>query len=515
MSQTATPPLPSPSALPPIPSSPTYTYASTAGNPLGSTYSLPLPPPPPPSHAILTKSDLEHSSTAYADLLSTAKTYRLALASLSSAASAFGSALEACARLKEARAETLGSSGLPSTADLMGRSVVMGREGSCTSTTLLSTAGLQHLIANHQQILSETVYRSFEVPLLHELDKWMETITDEQTSYNNKIKAQSQEIRKLEKEGAKLSKMRKRDVTGMRRHLVELTAKLDGLTGLSTEHARVLLRESQELSCRVGEASCSLVRAEVDIFEGLARKGWVGGGLEDVLERGRDVLGESGEGTGREEGEGDGEGLFSILPPGKSILSDTGIPDTADEAGLEQGKERPGPGMQTRSDTVLLHGEGDLSTRYQSITGVIGHDRGESESIFSEFNRPRLGGVRPFSPQPQPLSMNPDGLILGGFGEEDQGDSESGSESSTMKGGDKDELDLHAEHVDPWRNEGLRDNNAGNSVEDRQRDGERHTRSGSPTDQREEDDLDLLTETTPLVRRRWSGIVVEDPPQSS
>lgn len=397
----------------------------------------------------------------------------------------------------------------------MGRSVVMGREGSCTSTTLLSTAGLQHLIANHQQILSETVYRSFEVPLLHELDKWTETIADEQTSYNNKIKAQSQEIRKLEKQGAKLSKMRKRDVGGMRRHLVELTGKLDGLTALSTEHARVLLRESQELSCRVGEASCSLVRAEVDIFEGLARKGWVGGGLEEVLERGRDVLGESGEGTG-EDGEQEGEGLFSILPPGKSILAEPGIPpDTSSEndvEGQEQGKERPVLGMQTRSDGIV-HSGGDLLTRYQSITGMVSHERAESESMFSEFNRPRLGGVRPFSPQPQPLSMNPDGLILGGFEDDDEpNQSVSGSRSSTMKDTRNGELDVHPDHVDPWRNEGLDKNTAANGGEDREQDVKSHTRSPSPTEQREKDDLDL-TESTPLARRRWSSINVEDPPQ--
>ncbi|RKU43605.1 hypothetical protein DL546_000146 [Coniochaeta pulveracea] len=301
----------------------------------------------------------------------------------------------------------------------------------------------------------------------------------------------------------------------MRRHLVELTGKLDGLTALSTEHARVLLRESQELSCRVGEASCSLVRAEVDIFEGLARKGWVGGGLEEVLERGRDVLGESGEGTG-EDGEQEGEGLFSILPPGKSILAEPGIPpDTSSEndvEGQEQGKERPVLGMQTRSDGIV-HSGGDLLTRYQSITGMVSHERAESESMFSEFNRPRLGGVRPFSPQPQPLSMNPDGLILGGFEDDDEpNQSVSGSRSSTMKDTRNGELDVHPDHVDPWRNEGLDKNTAANGGEDREQDVKSHTRSPSPTEQREKDDLDL-TESTPLARRRWSSINVEDPPQ--
>ncbi|KAF5876975.1 putative phospholipid-binding protein [Botrytis fragariae] len=91
----------------PLPGSPTYSYASTL--PLASTFSLALPPPPVPHppHAVLTKADLELSQIAYSELISTAKSYRLALAELSSSASAFGSALEACARLKEARSEAL------------------------------------------------------------------------------------------------------------------------------------------------------------------------------------------------------------------------------------------------------------------------------------------------------------------------------------------------------------------------------------------------------------------------
>ncbi|KAK4674324.1 hypothetical protein QC763_119500, partial [Podospora pseudopauciseta] len=294
------PPSPSPSQLPPIPGSPTYSYASTA-QPSLSQFNLPLPPPPRPAHAVLTKADLESSQTAYADLLTTAKAYRLALASLSTAASAFGSALEACARLKEARAEPLGpiNPGLLANGNTVGGSLSSsfhaggGLQGSnnanppplnlnsnvmsknaCTADALLTVAGLQHLVANHKHILSETVYRSFEVPLLHELDKWRGAVEDEEESYASAVAVQSKEINRLEKEGLKLHKQKRRDVNMFRNHLVELTTKLDGLTFLHGEHARTLLRESQETSARIVEASCSLVRAEVDIFESLARKGW-------------------------------------------------------------------------------------------------------------------------------------------------------------------------------------------------------------------------------------------------
>ncbi|KAK5654382.1 hypothetical protein OQA88_7291 [Cercophora sp. LCS_1] len=469
---TTSPPSPTLSQLPPVPASPTYSYASTAANPL-SQYNLPLPPPPRPAHAVLTKADLEHSQTAYADLLTSAKAYRLALASLSTAASAFGSALEACARLKEARADALPPiNPNPPNHQTSGGGVfsmsssfhAAAKASTCTADALLTVAGLQHLVANHQHILSETVYRSFEVPLLHELDKWRGAVDDEEEGYARAVAAQSKEIRRLEKEGLKLHRQRRRDVAKFRSHLVELTTKLDGLTEMHGEHARTLLRESQETSVRIVEASCSLVRAEVDIFESLARKGWTGGGLDDILEKGVDLFAAEepvgigsgrvigGEGLGGAGGgEGEGSKLFSILPP-KSILADSG-----GEGGLG--------GAHPRTDSLLVDTE-----RYQSLAGAVegspAAKERDADSVFSDFNRPR--GVRPFSPQPQPLRMNPDRL-LGRSVEDNDGivmdaetsallqhrdDSDDQEEEETVSRrvvDDDDDEDAH-----PWRNEGLR-----------------------------------------------------------
>ncbi|KAL4723437.1 hypothetical protein ACLX1H_009934 [Fusarium chlamydosporum] len=319
------------------------------------------------------------SPQAYSDLVASAKSYRLALAALSTAASTFGSALEACARLKEARAEPIGPSGSTN------MTASFSTKGSCTADMLMSASGVHHLVANHQQILSETVYRSFEVPLLHDLDKWQTVIDDEEETYQYRIKAQSKEIKRLEKEGMKLHKQRRRDVGRFRAHLVDLTTKLDGLTTLHADHARTLLRESQETSGRIVDASCSLVRAEVDIFESLARKGWSGGGLDDLLEKGQDLFATEEDsanlGSG---GSGDTPKLFSILPP-KSILADTGSEPSR---------------SHTRGDSLLMDSE-----RYQSLAALASDMRpsggggGDTDSVFStDFNKPR--NARPFSPQP-------------------------------------------------------------------------------------------------------------------
>lgn len=387
-----------------------------------SSYSLPLPPPPPPTaHAVLTKSDLAASQQAYADLLTTAKSYRVALAALSTAASTFGSALEACARLKEARADSLSLAG-----SVPGPGAGATTSSGCTADALLSAAGVHHLVANHEQILSETVYRSFEVPLLHELDKWRRAVDDEEAAYLASVRRQSADIRRLEKEGLRLHRQRgPRDVAKFRGHLVELTTRLDGLTALHGDHARTLLRESQDTSVKILEASCSLVRAEVDIFESLARKGWSGGGLDDLLEKGTDLFAAEEDPTAGYAGIGPGGGgvggggaddptttkLFSILPP-KSILADAALSDAG-------GVLLPGPGMMTAVDRGRTSGGagharadslGVVSEPYQSLAGAVTvsperRGRGgdlDAASIFSaDFSpagRPRM--TRPFSPQP-------------------------------------------------------------------------------------------------------------------
>lgn len=283
----------------------------------------------------------------------------------------------------------------------MTASFVAAPRRACTADPLLSASGLHQLVANHQQILSETVYRSFEVPLLHDLDRWRSVIEDEEATYQHKIKAQSREVKRLEKEGLKLHKQPRRDVARFRAHLVELTDKLDGLTTLHADHARTLLRESQDTSARIVDASCSLVRAEVDIFESIARKGWTGGGLDDLLDRGQDLFANDDAAAIP----ADPAKLFSILPP-RSILADS----ASDASRLDH----------DRVDGLLPADDPFAASATASTASDAGSDASDASSSASSAdtvtaaastsstasdsaarpgpNKPRP--PRPFSPQP-------------------------------------------------------------------------------------------------------------------
>lgn len=276
-----------------------------------------------------------------------------------------------------------------------------GGASNCTADSLLAASGVHQLIANHQQILSETVYRSFEVPLLSDLDQWRTRMEDEEESYQKDAKVMSKEIRKMEKEGLRLHGKRKRDVGLFREHLVKLTLQLDGLTSLHGGHARGLLREGQEMSFSIVDCSAGLVRAEVDIFEALARKGWSGGGLDELLEKGRDLFANE-----TDMAETHHSKIFSILP-NKSILADSSHDHASQPRLPTHGHDH------ARSDSLLVEGHG-----YQSLAGAVsaaaeGNDADVrsvfSDSGLSKINRTdhtpgmlnRSRGARPFSPPPR------------------------------------------------------------------------------------------------------------------
>jgi hypothetical protein len=127
----------------------------------------------------------------------------------------------------------------------------------------------------------------------------------------------------------------------------------------------------------------------VDIFESLARKGWSGGGLDELLEKGQDLFAVEADIAahfGGNSSSADTAKLFSILPP-KSILADSSS-DVSRKGG------------HTKSDSLLVDME-----RYQSLSALAataGEQRAlvaDTDSVFSaDFNKPR--NARPFSPQP-------------------------------------------------------------------------------------------------------------------
>lgn len=304
---------------------------------------------------------MKASITAYETLSEAAKAYRKALAAVAASASAFGAALEICARCK----------GAGDTAD-----------------GLMNAGGLQYLVASNIHILSESLYRGFEVPLLHELDAYKEKNAENEERYKKEAEAKSKELRKREQQHLKLARQKKRNLSAFRSALVDLTYQIDELENLKYVHYRNALDLSQETSDRILDYSALVVRAEIEVFEKIAQKGWdaSGAGLDDLITRAADPFA-SHSGCGN----GDGE-IFSILPS-ESIL--------------------PSPhGALSRANSISGVSGGPASEgKYQSLSAALSHN-GDYEEYDDEDEHSIFSGG--FSSPPGP-NMKGSNIHLPGF----------------------------------------------------------------------------------------------------
>ncbi|KAG5440242.1 hypothetical protein PCANB_001812 [Pneumocystis canis] len=244
-----------------FPSSPTYSVTSSAQI-APTVTSLCIQTAPPLPKTIITKNDISTSIETYQELLYTAKMYRHSLAQLSKTASSFGAALEKCARCKG-----------------VGDDEILG---------FMTAGGLQYLVANHQQILSETLYRGFEIPLMEELDTFRAITQERDDTYQRQMMEKNKKIQQREAEHLRVGRKKQRDLATFRQALIDLSRMADDLERLKSDHYNGALDTIRETWSRVLDRSALIVRAEVDIYEGIARKGWSGGGLEGIMARSGD-----------------------------------------------------------------------------------------------------------------------------------------------------------------------------------------------------------------------------------
>lgn len=70
--------------------------------------------------------------------------------------------------------------------------------------------GLQYLIANHQQILSETLYRRFEIPLMEELDTFRAMTQERDDRYQRLMMEKNKKIQEREAEHLRMGRKKQR-----------------------------------------------------------------------------------------------------------------------------------------------------------------------------------------------------------------------------------------------------------------------------------------------------------------
>lgn len=229
------------------------TFASTIGT---TNYASGVINNHPDLPALITSREVSETADAYTGVLAAAQKYREALLAVSTAAAGFGAALEDCARCKGA-----GSS----------------------AESLLAAGGLHFLVSNHQQILAKSIQRTFETPVKRQLDLFKSTMAKNDEEFKRELRAKTRKLKQNEMQNAKLLRLRVRNLAEYRMSLLELTSQIDDIDKFKYEHFCQAFDVAQDTSTHILTYAASVVRAEVEIYEGIAKKGWSGGGLEDLI----------------------------------------------------------------------------------------------------------------------------------------------------------------------------------------------------------------------------------------
>ncbi|KAI7849608.1 hypothetical protein BDC45DRAFT_539883 [Circinella umbellata] len=218
-------------------------------------------PSPPDTELHLSKQDLASSIESCDNLLKAAQVYQDTMKQLSSAAAGFGYALERVAR---------------------------GRGASEAGQGLQAAAGLQFLISNHQQILSDMFNKSLEVPLKENLDHHRKTVEQSQENYEAALKLMSKKIRDTEARNIKNGQKGQRDIRQFRKALQDLTKQVDELDRIKSGYHRHMAEVERRNHHLILSKTATIVRAQVDIYERISNKGLADPMLEQMMHQNPD-----------------------------------------------------------------------------------------------------------------------------------------------------------------------------------------------------------------------------------
>lgn len=210
---------------------------------------------------ILTSKDFENTLGTYQKVLDKAENFKTALLEVSKAANEFGEALEDS--INECPKVNINKP---------------------VSDGLINAGSLQYIVGGNNQILARLLSQNFQSPIEKELHILKSEYNKNFEFYQKEIKAKTKSLRQKELENIKLSKLKTRNLTEYKANLVSLTNQLDEIDRLKYDYYHdinsMLEKFNQEhLLTKTG----SIVRAELELFEGIARKGWSGGGLDQLL----------------------------------------------------------------------------------------------------------------------------------------------------------------------------------------------------------------------------------------
>ncbi|KAN0064157.1 hypothetical protein ACQY0O_003324 [Thecaphora frezii] len=235
---------------------------------------------------LITRADLRNSLNAYEKLLTSAKAYTNAMLAMAKASSDLACALEECARVKGAHE---------------------------SGPSLQAAGGLHFLKSNYEQVLCDTFWKDFSIPLLSHYDTYRAACNDRQMAHDKAINEKSKQLKEAEARNMRTGRRRERDLNQFRRALQELQAHVDELDEIKAQYYHEVLESEEEVWEFITSKVALVVRSQIEISERISSKGLSDPILEPMLSAIPDPFGSYGPPKQEDQ-------IFSILPP-TSLLS--------------------------------------------------------------------------------------------------------------------------------------------------------------------------------------------------
>ncbi|EPQ27638.1 uncharacterized protein PFL1_04776 [Pseudozyma flocculosa PF-1] len=277
---------------------------------------------------LITRADLRNSLNAYEKLLTSAKAYTNTMLAMAKASSDFACALEECARVKGAHDSGAG---------------------------LQAASGLHFLKSNYEQVLCDTFWKDFSIPLLSHYDTYRAACNDRQLAHDKAITEKSKQLKEAEARNMRTGRRKERDLNQFRRALQELQAHVDELDELKAHYYHEVLESEEEVWEFISSKVALVVRSQIEISERISSKGLSDPILEPMLSAIPDPFGSYGPPKQDDQ-------IFSILPP-TSLLSSAAnsihgvVPEgapSAPTAGAQSYAANGAPASSTISPASLM-----------------------------------------------------------------------------------------------------------------------------------------------------------------
>ncbi|KAG0668916.1 hypothetical protein C6P45_004266 [Maudiozyma exigua] len=206
---------------------------------------------------LITRHDVNQTKEAMQSLHETANEFQHALSLVASCSSKMASEFENFAKLKGCNDDT--------------------------AEKFMNASGLFHLLGNHELIMSQFVNNLLIESIKDMSDEFQFKSKSLENNFNSKRKEESLKLKIQEKFNNDFSRRNVRNLISYRESLNNLQNQLDQLELLKYDYYNDSYQLVESTCNKVLKNVASITRAQVEISENIARKGWSGGGLDDLL----------------------------------------------------------------------------------------------------------------------------------------------------------------------------------------------------------------------------------------